>query len=66
MNFLCIGLALCWVACSVEESKEPQEKSEKQHRPEAVDLMQDKAKKIARNNEGYWEAGAAGRIGPDI
>jgi formylglycine-generating enzyme required for sulfatase activity len=55
-RFLCIGWVLCCVACSGEKQNKTQETSRIEDWPEAVDRIQDKAKKIVKNDKGYWEA----------
>lgn len=56
VKLLCIGWVVFCMACTAEDQKNPAEIPSSETKPEAVDLIQDKAKKIVRNDSGYWEA----------
>ncbi|MGD8539456.1 MAG: formylglycine-generating enzyme family protein [Candidatus Aminicenantes bacterium] len=56
LRILWIGGLVYIIACSVEDQKKTPEVSSDEAKPEAVDLVKDRANKITKNDKGFWEA----------
>jgi formylglycine-generating enzyme required for sulfatase activity len=60
LKLLCIGWIVFCIACTAEDRDKTQDISRIEDKPKAVLDMQDKAKKIEKNEKGYWEAELGG------
>jgi formylglycine-generating enzyme required for sulfatase activity len=56
LKFLWVGWMFYCVACTVGERNETRKTHSKEAIPKAVERMHSKAKRVLKNDKGYWEA----------